>query len=306
MDQVAASHATIRKGSKSFAAASVLLDRKARESAWGLYAWCRYCDDVVDGQELGGAMAAVINPDAKLAQLRMLTRRALETEAPVPPEFEMLRSVGRANGLGLSGPMALLDGFDMDVEARAYATLQDTLDYAFHVAGIVGVMMAQVMGVKDRSTLDRACDLGLAFQLTNIARDVMEDARAGRIYLPADWLVAEGVAADPQAVLAPENREAVARVAARLVRTADGYYRSARAGVASLPLRRAWAIAAARDVYRQIGREVLKRGRRAWDGRASTSGLTKLRLLGRGALVAIATRFPLRAASREGLWTMPA
>ena len=78
-----------------------------------------------------------------------------------------------------------------------YLTLDDTLLYSYHVAGVVGAMMASIMGVRDPSILKRAVDLGIAFQLTNISRDVMEDAADDRIYLPSDWLAAEGVASEP-------------------------------------------------------------------------------------------------------------
>jgi phytoene synthase len=98
----------------------------------------------------------------------------------------------------------------------------------------------------------------------------------------------------------------VASATARLLRTADAYYRSARVGLSRLPLRRAWAIAAARDVYRDIGRKVLSRGPDAWDRRVSASKARKLALLGRGGLVAVAVRLPLSAPTRDGLWTMPA
>ena len=134
----------------------------------------------------------------------------------------------------------------MDVQGRGYRTLDDVLQYAFHVAGVVGVMMAEVMGVRQRPTLQRACDLGMAFQLTNVARDVVEDARNGRLYLPADWLAEAGLPADPRAVADPANRPAVAAVAGRLLDAADGYYRSARDGLSYLPVRSAWAIASAR------------------------------------------------------------
>ena len=90
-------------------------------------------------------------------------------------------------------PLEHLDGFVMDVEGREYHTLTDTVEYCYHVAGVVGVMMAYIMGVRDEPTLDRATDLGLAFQLTNICRDVVEDAEVGRVYLPLDWLTEAGV-----------------------------------------------------------------------------------------------------------------
>ncbi len=302
----ATTHATIKAGSKSFALASVLFGKREREAAWRLYAWCRYCDDVVDGQVLGhGMQVDATDAPERLADLRRLTLLALETDQPCPPEFQALREVARDHAIPTLQALALLEGFAMDVQAKRYLTLDDTLVYAFHVAGVVGVMMAEVMGVRQRATLQRACDLGLAFQLTNIARDVVEDARNGRLYLPADWLAAEGLQPNPQAVADPGNREAVARTASRLLDVADAYYRSARDGLGHLPVRSAWAIASARGVYRAIGRIVRRRGPAAWDRRAGVPTLGKLALLGRGALLAWAARLPLRQVDRAGLWTPP-
>ena len=302
----AATRETIKAGSKSFALASILFGRREREAAWRLYAWCRYCDDVVDGQVLGhGMQVDEAGAPGRLAELRRLTLQALETDQPCPPEFQALREVARAHAIPTPQALALLEGFAMDVQARRYLTLEDTLVYAFHVAGVVGVMMAEVMGVRQRPTLQRACDLGLAFQLTNIARDVVEDARNGRLYLPADWLAAEGLAPTPRAVADPANREAVARVAARLLDVADAYYRSARDGLSYLPVRSAWAIASARGVYRAIGRIVRRRRGAAWDRRAGVPTLGKIALLGRGWLLAWAARLPLAEVDRQGLWTPP-
>lgn len=306
--------AIIGEGSKSFALASALLDREDRRDARRLYAWCRHCDDVIDGQMLGHGMTAMdtAQAEARLSALREQTLCALQTDAPVEPPFEALRRVARAprpfrvGDMPDAEPLALIEGFAMDVEGRAYRTLDDTLLYAFHVAGVVGAMMAQVMGTSAPCTVQRACDLGIAFQLTNIARDVIDDARNGRLYLPADWLEAEGVAATPAAVADPANREPVARVTARLLDEAERYYASGRAGLPYLRLRSAWAIATARGVYREIGRIVRRRGARAWDARRGASSLHKLVLVARGGLVALASRLPWKEASREGLWTLPA
>src|SRR5690606_37267384 len=90
--------------------------------------------------------------------------------------FEALRRVISRHQIPHRHPQELLTGFEMDVEARRYRTIEETLDYCYHVAGVVGVMMAMIMGVRDKVVLDRACDLGIAFQLTNIARDVIDDA----------------------------------------------------------------------------------------------------------------------------------
>ena len=90
-------------------------------------------------------------------------------------------------------PDALLEGLAWDAMGRRYATLSDLRAYSARVASAVGAMMCVLMRVRDRDALARACDLGVAMQLTNIARDVGEDAREGRLYLPTDWLAGAGV-----------------------------------------------------------------------------------------------------------------
>jgi phytoene synthase len=297
----------IENGSKSFAAAARLFDPHTRSAAYMLYAWCRYCDDVIDDQELGFArpQAAREAALARLEELREKTRAALAGRAE-EPVFIALHRVASERGLSETHLLEHLDGFAMDVAGRRYDTLDDTLSYCYHVAGVVGVMMAHIMGVRDAPTLDRACDLGIAFQLTNIARDVMEDAAAGRIYLPGEWLAEAGI---PEGrVDDPEYRQAVYDVAARLLIEADRFYVSARHGIASLPFRSAWAIALARYVYREIGSMVRRRGRAAWDGRARVSRRRKLYGVARSLATIARSHAHGRLEeipSRSGLWTRP-
>ena len=184
------------------------------------------------------------------------------------PAFAALQEVAQRHALPERYAQEHLRGFAMDAHGREYITIDDALEYCYHVAGVVGLMMAMIMGAKGEATLDRACDLGLAFQLSNIARDIVEDARNDRCYLPAQWLSEEGV---PRKELAlPAHRPAVARLAARLVDLAEPYYAYANQGLPALPLRSAWAIATARGVYREIGIQVKARGAPAWDQRVST------------------------------------
>lgn len=280
---------TIAAGSRSFAAAARLFDVHTRESAVMLYAWCRHCDDVVDGQQLGHGQREGRRDDGlfKLAELERDTRRVWAGDPPPDPVFCGLAEVARRHRIPLALPLAHLAGFRMDVENVRYRQLDDTLLYCWRVAGVVGVMMAMVMGTRQSATLDRACDLGMAFQLTNIARDVVEDAAIGRVYLPADWLAAEALHSAEQ-MLGDAARPALGRMASRLVDAADPYYRSAVAGIGALPLRSAWSIATARGVYRDIGRKVKAHGAHAWDSRISTSRLDKLWFVARGAAVAVA------------------
>jgi 15-cis-phytoene synthase len=297
----------IEKGSKSFAAAARLFDHETRAHAYMLYAWCRHCDDVIDGQELGFAAsgATTSSPAKRLEELREKTRRAVHGDWD-EMVFGALHRVVSERQLPETYLFDHLDGFAMDVEGRRYETLDDTLSYCYHVAGVVGVMMAVIMGVRDAATLDRASDLGIAFQLTNITRDVMEDAAIGRVYLPEEWLRDAGISS--ATIADPANREAVRAVTQRLLAVSDQFYTSARHGIASLPFRSAWAIASARFVYREIGRLVRLHGAAAWDQRARVSRTRKLYGIARslatiarshahGRLVAIP--------SRHGLWTRP-
>jgi phytoene synthase len=256
-----------------------------------------------------GHGARAVDASARLAHITEGTEQALAGDGPVPDgAFAALRRVARATGLPPALPRAHLDGFAMDAAGRTYATLDDTLEYCFHVAGVVGLMMAWVMGARDRAALERGCDLGLAFQLTNIARDVGDDAVHGRVYLPADRLAAAGAIVTRGQRLDPANAARVAVVVNELLRDADRYYASAWHGLAALPWRSAWAVATARHVYRAIGVEVLRRGGRAWDARVSTSTPRKLAGLVAGLVDVVATRGRVPhggGADRRGLWTPP-
>lgn len=306
-DIVEFSRERIEKGSKSFAAAARLFDHETRGRAYMLYAWCRHCDDVIDEQELGFAsgITSSSTPSERLADLREKTLRATQGDWD-EPVFGALHRVVSECGIPEQHLMEHLDGFAMDVEGRQYETLEDTLSYCYHVAGVVGVMMAMLMGVKESETLDRASDLGIAFQITNITRDVMDDVALGRVYLPAEWLREEGLSEHDLAN--PANRDRIYAVTRRLLAVADQFYISARHGIASLPFRSAWAIAVARFVYRDIGRLVRERGPSAWDNRARVSGSRKLFGVARSLATIARSHGHGRietVPSRTGLWTRP-
>jgi phytoene synthase len=306
MSEALLEHATdtIKVGSKSFAAAASLFDAPTRRSVLMLYAWCRHCDDVVDGQELGFNVAAPSHdPHAGMARLVEQTRRAYAGDSMTDPAFAAFQEVALRHAIAPRHAFDHLAGFGMDVDAVHYETIGDTLRYCYHVAGVVGLMMAQIMGAQEPKVLDRACDLGLAFQLTNIARDILDDARIGRCYLPAQWLREAGI--PPKELALPRHRVALAKLAARLVDHAEPYYDAALGGVAALPLRSAWAIATARRVYRQIGIDVKARGPHAWDERIGTSRATKLRLLAMGGVDAVLSRASRVRPRPDGLWRHP-
>jgi phytoene synthase len=298
--------AAITAGSSSFAAAAKLFSPPVREGAVMLYAWCRHCDDVVDGQSLGHGQRGVQACEGveRLEELRRATREAVLHSEGTTPVFTGIAEVVRRFQLPSVYLEQHLDGFAMDVDGCRYESFDDTLLYCWHVAGVVGVMMSHVMGSIEPATLDRACDLGIAFQLTNIARDIVEDAAIDRIYLPAQWLRADGLPTGPD-LGGPEHRPALARVARRLVAAAEPYYDSAMEGLSALPLRSAWSIATARSVYRAIGHKVIERGAGAWDRRTATNKAEKLAWVGAAAAQALASRSHRMGRRDAGLFQRP-
>jgi phytoene synthase len=245
----AACRVLLRKGSKSFFAASLLLPRRVREPMVPIYAFCRVADDAVDNATGPGAVEAL---GARLAA-------AFEGRPHDSPVDRAFADVARAHELPRAVMEGLIEGFAWDGEGRRYETLSALHGYAARVASTVGVLMSVLMGVRDRDALARACDLGVAMQLTNIARDVGEDARNGRVYLPIDWLDEAGI--DPTALVArPKFTEALGGVIERLLRHASTLYARADAGIAMLPSDCRASIRAASLIYSDIGRVIERAG----------------------------------------------
>lgn len=301
---VASARDSIARGSKSFRTASRLFDPVTRERAWLLYAWCRRCDDLADGQDHGQGRQIVDDPMSRLELIRDLTEQALRREPTGDPAFDALALVVAECAIPHELPRDLVRGFALDAAEFQPRHETDLYRYCYHVAGVVGVMMAILMGVspEDEATLDRACDLGIAFQLANIARDISEDDAAGRCYLPADWLAEMDV--PPGETLRPRYRPRLAVLARRLADRAAAYEASARTGAAALPFRSAWAVLSAAGIYGDIAREVAARGEHAWDRRVVVSKAAKLGWICR-AFWQAAIRRRLPQVSRQGLWKRP-
>lgn len=290
---------TIAQGSKSFRFASRLFDRRTRERVWLLYAWCRACDDLADGQSLGHDARLVADPAQRLDYLRSRTERALAGESGLDAPFEGLRLLLEECRLPRHLIEDHLAGYARDAGGWSPGTEADLLSYCYQVAGTVGCMMAIIMGVSpdDRDTLDRASDLGIAFQLANIARDIGEDHRLGRCYLPLAWL--EEVGLGRGELMEPGHRDRLAALAGRLHRLVETYQASARVGAARLPLRSRWAVLSAARIYGAIGARVVEREGAAWDSRTVIPRSQKLNHVVRAAGEAL---LPPRPVLRSGLW----
>jgi 15-cis-phytoene synthase len=261
--------AMMQGGSKTFFAASRLLPMRVRAAAIALYAFCRVADDLVDQ---GG--------DAQ-ANLSILKQRLDLIYAGTPTdavEDHALALVVQHHQLPRLFLDALLEGFAWDAQGRRYQTMEDLQAYAARVAATVGGMMCWIMGPQAPLTLARACELGVAMQLTNIARDVGEDARNGRIYLPLQWMVEAGVQPD-EWLQEPKMSANLKTVIERVLQEAEQLYKQAQAGIAELPADCRAAILAASLIYAEIGHQLRREGLDSVSHRTVVSTRRKLVLL---------------------------
>jgi len=263
---LAACTAAIRTGSHSFHAASRLMPPRYRAPALALYAFCRLADDSVD-----------LNDEKTAAVLRLGARldRVYAGRPENAPEDRAFAAMVERVGLPRALPEALLEGLAWDAMGRRYATLSGVRAYSARVASAVGAMMAVIMGVREACALARACDLGVAMQLTNIARDVGEDARAHRVYLPLDWFAEADL--DPQAFLRdPVPCDPVRAMVRRLLAEARRLYLRGEAGIPALPLSCRPGIHAASRIYAGIGEAVARAGHDSVSTRARTGRAQKV------------------------------
>lgn len=247
--------AVLARHGKSFRFASRFMAPQDAHDAALLYMACRELDDLAD-QEMP---TAAENRDAHRRLMQI--RAELTVQAGSDPLTRILTDLACRRGLDTRAAVVLIDALIEDVTRPAQLESEtELMRYCYGVAGAVGVLMCPVVGAP-REAVPHGIDLGLAMQMTNIARDVREDASMGRRYLPADWV--EGMT--PAALLSAnaQQRDLVAGAVARLLATAERYYESAADGFAAIPGRNRRAIAVAADVYRAIGVR-LQRNRCAW------------------------------------------
>jgi 15-cis-phytoene synthase len=279
---------TIAHHSKSFALASRLLDRRTRDHTAIVYTFCRRADDAID--------LAIGSPHAALGQLRQELDEVYGGDA----RDEVLRAfaaIASERAIPRCYPDELLAGMAMDVTDTRYATIGELHRYCYRVAGVVGLMMCHVFGVRDDRALIPAAQLGIAMQLTNISRDVAEDWARGRCYVPDELLAAHGaggVAGELGKPLPVAARAGFAGAIRELLALADRHYRAADTGIADLPWRAGLAVRAARSVYAAIGDIVVRRGCDVTAPRAVVPRAAKLALVAGAATRALAA-WPVRA-----------
>jgi phytoene synthase len=262
----AAASDSIRRHSRSFSFASRLLPTEKRGDVERLYAWCRWCDDGVDAAASPADAAAFV--ERATADLHLIA----DGHDPVANESWWLATLVHKYDLSLAAAAALLEGMQSDLVPAADFSEDDLLRYCFQVAGAVGVLMCPVLGLRDRKFLPHAAALGIGMQLTNIARDVAEDWRRDRCYLPLSWtagLRPNGCPPDPERV-----RQGVQQ----LLKLADDYYAAGELGIDALDADSRLAVRAAARIYHAIGMKIRKRCFQVLDTRVYVSAFEKLSL----------------------------
>ncbi|MGA1711426.1 MAG: phytoene desaturase family protein [bacterium] len=253
---------------KSFHWAGRLLPQSQFNDASLLYAFCRHVDDLADEAS-----------DPREAKIRLdQLRQDLWSDKPKQPLNQAFRQLMADQQLEQCWVEDLIEGVLSDLGEVCLQTQEELICYAYRVAGTVGLMMAQVLGCRDPHALAFATDLGIAMQLTNIARDVHEDAQRGRLYIPQQWLGENPVSAVQLIEGNQEARHAAETAVERLLDLAELYYRSGYQGMRYLPMRVRLGILTARALYRAIGDEIYPEPRIIWERRARVSMARKCRL----------------------------
>jgi phytoene synthase len=246
---------------KTFYWASLFLGPEVADKAAKLYQFCRFVDDLADG-DLRDREESLENIRARLNGI----------DRSAGPEVEAFMQLAKENDIPLIAARELLDGMLKDQQLTGVSDEAELLRYCHAVAGTVGLMMCRVLNCEHQRANSFAIDLGIAMQLTNISRDVLEDAKMGRRYLPASWVdmsaleIAEAGIASHQPVAVAVNR---------LLDLSEDYYQSALLGIQLLPLRSRLSITVALRVYRQIGWVLRRRNLCWWQGRVCVSKTEK-------------------------------
>jgi phytoene synthase len=263
-DQLAADawqvcEALTRTHGKTFFLASRFLPPARRLGIYATYAFCRTADDLVDAAPLSGLDAAAA----------ALDRWELELSSAVDPIGRAFAITRTRFAVPVQPAYDLIAGIRMDLAPRTYANWDELRQYCYLVAGTVGLLVAPVLGCRDSRALPLAAELGIAMQLTNILRDVGEDARAGRLYLPLEDITAFGC--DPEAILAGRPGARFPELMAFQIQRARGLYERARQGHGALPPRSRFTTLAAGELYGRILHEIEAGGYDVFRTRARVS-----------------------------------
>ena len=264
MDASANPEALFRKNSRSFSLAARLFDPRDQLAVARIYRFCRYLDDLADDTQEGDAES--------LDRARLRLTRKLDFHAD-SVEADWLR-LAEERGMPLDPALTLIAALREDCGARSIKSADALVRFAYGVAGTVGQMLRYVIDAHDPRADPFAIDLGIGLQLTNVVRDISEDADRGRFYLPADWaepaVIERALAGDDSAA------SVVDQAVHRTLALSEQYYQSARRGFAYIPHRNRRVIFLAAALYEAIGQKLLRSGSGSWRQRTVVGAAEKL------------------------------
>jgi phytoene synthase len=277
----------MQKGSKSFSFASKIFSKETYQDVLMLYSWCRYADDVIDGQELGFHQS--IPGDQKtFEELKFKTIEAFQKGDDSNPIFQAFHYVMKKYSIPIDYPLDLLKGMQWDAEGRDVKTEEELLLYCYYVAGVVGLMMTHIMGTKSSEAFPFAQSMGNAMQLTNISRDIVTDARVKRCYIPKTWLKELNLTILD--LLNPIHEGKIKSLSTRLLDLADFYYQEGDKGLKYLSFQSAFTIASARFIYWKIGDKIRHEKNYPMSKRVGTSKMEKIFLIVKAFFLTLKTR----------------
>jgi phytoene synthase len=232
-----------RIASKTFYLASLFLGAEKRRAVWAVYAFCRTADDVVDRTAAAADRIAALD-DLERKLIAMSRGRANE------PIFIAYADAAKRFAIPLEPALELLRGARMDITIRRYATYEELCEYCYLVASTVGLLVSPILGTSSEAALPFGVTLGRAMQLTNILRDVGEDALMGRIYLPADELRRFGYA-ENRVFEQVVDANFIALMQFQIARVRE-LYAEAEPGIALLSPESRYTVRLALSLYRRI------------------------------------------------------
>ncbi len=265
--QVTAVHA------KSFYLSARFLPREKRWATYALYGFCRYADNLIDTPR-DRSRSELLQEVEFLANELETAYRTGESEHPIMMPFIL---IARKYTIPITYPMELLEGVKMDLRLDRYETFEDLYLFCYRVAGVVGLMMTNLLGYKSDSAFEYAEKLGIAMQLTNILRDVQEDERMGRIYLPQEDLSQFNVSENQ--IVSEQMDQNMLDFMTFQVDRALRYYKEAEKGVELLDTNSQFAIYAASKIYRGILDKIIRQGYNPFLGRVYVPRQQKINIL---------------------------
>ena len=234
---------SIKSEGKSFYWASFFLPKKNRIAASRLYSICRYLDDVADNSKLDTS-----------SQIKNIFNQIKENES------SEINIFFKKNNINLGILKDLIDGLISDQQNVRVTDEKELIDYSYKVAGTVGLMMLPIINTKDAEARKHAIDLGIAMQLTNIARDVYEDAKMNRLYLPKEWLGQVSISDLIDNKLDDQKKKLIELSIKNLIELSDKFYANGFSGMKFIPLRTRLAIFFAAKIYKGIGGKIKSSG----------------------------------------------